>query len=179
MTFHELLINRHSIRRYTDRPVDAEDVKTILEAALMAPTSKNSRSWQFVLVEDPDKLKVLSECKPQYAAALASAPLAVVVLANPALSEAYLEDAAIAAVFMQLQAADLGLGSCWTQVRGRMAADGESSEDVVRDALDIPHDLIVECIISIGYPDETRRPVDLAKLKWEKVHVGTYKSDAE
>ena len=49
--FHQMLLERHSIRRYTDRPIDGEDVKTILEAALLAPTSKNARSWQFVVVE--------------------------------------------------------------------------------------------------------------------------------
>ena len=47
MTLHELLLQRHSIRRYTDEPIDAEDVKTILEAGLLAPTSKNGRSWDF------------------------------------------------------------------------------------------------------------------------------------
>jgi len=48
--FHQMLLERHSIRRYTDRPIDGEDVKTILEAALLAPTSKNARSGQFVVV---------------------------------------------------------------------------------------------------------------------------------
>ncbi len=48
--FHDLVINRRSIRRYTDQQLDPEQVKLILEAALMAPTSKNSRSWHFVLV---------------------------------------------------------------------------------------------------------------------------------
>ena len=51
---HNLLVNRRSIRRYTDQEVSAEDVKLILEAALMAPTSKSSRSWQFIVVEDKE-----------------------------------------------------------------------------------------------------------------------------
>ena len=41
--FHELLINRRSIRRYTDQPVDPEQVRLILEAALMSPSSKSVR----------------------------------------------------------------------------------------------------------------------------------------
>ena len=66
----ELLLTRHSIRRYTDKPLDAEQVRTILEAGLLAPSSKNARSWQFVAVEDPDVLARLSECKPNYAASV-------------------------------------------------------------------------------------------------------------
>ena len=50
--FHELLLTRHSIRKYTDEPIAAEDVKTILEAGLMAPSSKRSTAWNFIVVED-------------------------------------------------------------------------------------------------------------------------------
>lgn len=175
--FHEMLLKRHSIRRYTDRAIDADDVKTILEAALLSPTSKNARSWQFVAVEDPNTLRRLSECKPVYATSIKDARLAVVVTTDPELSEAYIEDASVAAAFMHLQAQALGLGSCWVQVRGRMSADGEPSEDVVRDILGIPHNMVVECIVTFGYPAEERKPVDPAKLKWEKVHLGTWRHD--
>ena len=168
---HQLLLERHSIRRYTDSPIDPDDVRTILEAALLAPSSKNARSWQFVVVEDKDTIARLADCKPAYAASLKKCPLAVVVTSSPEKSEAYIEDAAVAAIFMHLQAADLGIGSCWVQVRGRMAADGESSETVVREILGIPEDMAVECIMTFGYKDEQRRPVDPSKLLWEKVHL--------
>lgn len=170
----ELLLSRHSIRRYTDQPLDAVQVKTILEAGLFAPSSKNARSWQFVAVEDPAVLERLSECKPNYAASVKNARLAVVVCADPAKSEAYIEDASVAAIFMHLQAAQLGIGSCWVQVRGRYAADGEPSENIVREILGIPDDMVVECIMTFGYPDETRKPVNPDKLLWEKVHIGTW-----
>lgn len=174
MTVHELLLERHSIRKYTDKPIPAEDVKTIIEAALLAPTSKNGRSWQFVVVEERDMLARLSELKPSYAASIKDCRFAVVVTSDPGQSEAYIEDASIAAIFMHLQAADLGIGSCWVQVRGRVAADGTPSEEVVRQLLDIPENVCVECVVTFGYPDETRKPVDPAKLKWEKVHIGTW-----
>lgn len=177
MTIHELLLQRHSIRRYTDEPIDAEDVKTILEAGLLAPTSKNARSWDFVVVDNPEVLRRLEHLKPSYATSLSTAPLAVVVTVSPEKSEAYIEDATCAAMFMHLQAADLGLGSCWIQVRGRDTADNEPSENYVRDMLGIPYDMVVECIMTFGHSAETRKPVDPAKLKWEKVHIGTWKSD--
>lgn len=171
----ELLLTRHSIRRYTDKPIEADQVKTILEAGLLAPSSKNARSFSFVAVEDPEVLSRLSECKPVYAASVKGARLAIVVCANPEKSEAYIEDATVAAILMHLQAHDLGIGSCWVQVRGRYAADGEPSEDVVRDILSIPQNIMVECIMTFGYPDEQRKPVNPEKLLWEKVHIGTWK----
>lgn len=118
--FHQMLLTRHSIRRYTSQPVSGDNVKTILEAALLAPTSKNARSWQFVVVEDKEMLQRLSECKPSYATSIKDATFAVVVTASPERSEAFVEDATVAAIFMHLQAAALGIGSCWVQVRGAL-----------------------------------------------------------
>lgn len=171
---HQLLLQRHSIRRYKDQAIDADDVRTILEAALLAPTSKSGRPWHFVVVEDKDMLVRLSECKQFGGKPIAGAAFAVVVTVDSTKSEVYVEDASVAAIFMHLQAVDLGLGSCWIQVRGRYAADGESSEVIVRELLDIPEEMAVECIVTFGHIDEQRRPVDPEKLLWEKVHVGRW-----
>ena len=175
--FHDLLVNRRSIRKYTDQPVDPQDVKLIIEAALMSPSSKSVRPWQFVVVEDKAMLEKLGKCKPNYATSIANAPLAVVVTADITKSDAWIEDASIAALLMQLQAADLGLGSCWVEVRDRYGADGEPAEDYVREALGIPEEFGVLCIVSIGYKDEQRRPIDTEKLLWEKVHIGTWRKE--
>lgn len=173
--FQELLLNRRSIRKYTDEPVDPQDVKLILEAALASPSSKSARSWQFVVVEDREMLQKLGECKPNYATSIANSPLSVVVCADMTKSEAWIEDASVAASFMMLQAAALGLGSCWVEVRDRYRADGEPAEEYVRELLGIPEEMGVVCIMSFGHKNETRRPIDPAKLEWEKVHLGTWK----
>lgn len=172
--FHDLLINRRSIRRYTDKPLDPEAVKTILEAALMAPTSKNSRPWHFVAVDDRDQLERLAQCKPAGAGPIEKCVLAVVVCADSTKSEPWIEDASIAASFMQLQAADLGIGSCWIQVRGRFTANDIPSEEYVREQLGIPEEISVLCIVTFGYKDEERRPIDTSKLLWEKVSLGQW-----
>lgn len=173
--FHDLLINRRSIRKYTDEPVNPDDVRLILEAGLMAPSSKSGRSWQFVVVEDKEMLERLGNCKPSYATSIANAPIAVVVVADMTKSEAWIEDASVAAAFMLLQATDLGLGACWVEVRDRYRADGEPSEEYVREALGIPEEFGVLAVVSIGHKNEERRPIDTAKLQWEKVHIGTWK----
>ncbi len=82
----------------------------------------------------------------------------------------------VAAAYIQLQAPALGLGACWIQVRNRFAADGEDAETIVRETLGIPENMVVECIMTIGHPDEERRPVDPEKLLWEKVHIDNWKS---
>lgn len=171
MTFHDLLVERRSIRRYTSEKIDPEQVRLILEAGLLAPTSKSARAWQFVVVEDADMLKRLSECKPMGAAPIARCPLAIVIAVDSTATEPWIEDASVAASYMQLQAADLGLGSCWIQVRGRFAADGTPSDVYVQEALGIPETCPVVCILTFGHKDEQRKLQDVDKLRWENVHI--------
>lgn len=174
MDFHELIINRRSIRKYTDEPISAEDVKLILEAALLAPTSKSSRAWQLVAVEDKATLEILGGCKPMGAVSVPRCPLAIVVAVDSTQTEAWIEDASVAASYIQLQASALGLGSCWVQLYGRFTADGTPSDQFVQETLGIPEPCSVLCIITIGHPDEVRKPQDTEKLKWENVHIGRW-----
>ncbi|MCM1077459.1 MAG: nitroreductase family protein [Bacteroides sp.] len=174
MDFHQLLVDRRSIRRYTSEKIDPEHVRLILEAGLLAPTSKSSRAWQFVVVEDADMLTRLSQCKAMGAAPVGKCPLAVVVAVDSTATEPWIEDASVAASYMQLQAAALGLGSCWIQVRDRFTADGTPSDEYVREALGIPETCPVVCILTFGHKNEERRPQDVAKLKWENVHIGKF-----
>ena len=173
--FHELLLERHSIRRYTEQSLNPDDVKTIIEAGLLAPSSKSKRPWQFVIVDDRQKLEKLSKCKPLAAHPIAKCPMAVVVCADPEKSDVFVEDASIAAVFMQLQASALGLGSCWIQIRNRFSEDGEPAELMIQELLGIPQSLPVITVLTFGYKDEVRKPVDPSKLLWEKVHIDTWK----
>ena len=55
--FHELLKNRRSIRKYTEELLSSDDVKLILQAGLMSPSSKRTNGWEFVVVEDKKILK--------------------------------------------------------------------------------------------------------------------------
>ncbi|MCM1356555.1 MAG: nitroreductase family protein [Staphylococcus sp.] len=174
MDFHQLLVDRRSIRRYTNEKIDPESVKLILEAGLLAPTSKSSRAWQFVVVEDETMLMRLSECKPMGATPIARCPLAIVVAVDSTATEPWIEDASVAASYMQLQAAALGLGSCWIQIRDRYAADGMPSDEYIREALGIPETCPVVCVLTFGHKDEERKPQDVGKLKWENVHIDKF-----
>ncbi len=178
-SFAKLVATRRSVRKYSEEKLTPEQVEQIMKTALMAPSSKRSTSWQFVLVEDKEMLKKLSLCKPTGGSFIADCALAIVVLGNPEVSEAVIEDTSIAATYIQLQADDLDLGSCWVQIRGRETESGQESEDYVRMLLDIPYQLTVGCIVAIGNKVKPNKPFNEELLQWEKVHIGKFKLPAE
>lgn len=172
--FSELIKQRRSMRKYTTEELKQDEVVTLLKAALMSPTSKRSNAWQFIVVDDKETLKTLSHCKEHGATFLADAALAIVVVADPLASDVWIEDASIASTFIQLQAEDMGLGSCWIQIRERFTATGMSSDEFVHGVLNIPLQLQVLSIISIGHKGMERKPFDEEHLQWEKVHINKY-----
>ena len=174
-SFAELIENRRSIRRFTSEKIKTEDVELIIKAALMAPTSKNCRSCKFVLVSDKEMLKQLSLSKPSGAAFIEHCALAVAVLSNPEQSSAPVEDASIAAAFIQLQAEDLGLGSCWCQIAGRKTPNGHDSEQYIRDLLGIPARYGIACIIALGHKEKAVHPHSEEHLLWENVCFEKFK----
>jgi nitroreductase len=176
--FESLIIDRRSTRKFASGDISPDEVQKILQAALLAPTSKNSKSYEFVTVDNKNVLKQLSECKDSGASFVAESALAVVVLGDKTLSDCWIEDASIAAIFMQLAAENLGIGSCWCQVRGRRIMD-EDSEHYVRELLDIPHHYGVLCIIGFGYKGQERKINDLSKLTWEKIHIERFNANNE
>jgi nitroreductase len=172
--FKELAQMRRSHRKFTDEEISADDVKLILRAALMSPTSKGQRAWQFVVVDDKTDIEKLSDAKDLGSQFMKGAPLAVVVLGDPVANDCWIEDGSIAAISMQYQAADLGLGSCWVQMRGRGLSDGTSADTVIRGILDIPENLSVLCVLAFGHKADDRKPQNEDKLKWENVHLGKF-----
>lgn len=162
------------MRKFTEEELAQEEVVALLKAALMSPSSKRTNCWQFVVVDDKETLRKLSLCKAMASSFLADAAVGIVVLADPLASDVWIEDAAIASLMIQLQAEDLGLGSCWIQVRERFTADGVPSGDYVHEVLDIPLQLQVLSIIAVGHKGMQRKPFDEEHLQWEKVHINQY-----
>jgi len=172
--FAELIKQRRSTRKFTDQLLSPEQVEKILKAALMSPSSKSKTPWEFIVVEDKEMLKQLAGCKEHGAAFLEDCALAIVVTANTMVSDVWIEDASIASIYIQLQAEELGLGSCWCQIRSRVTAEETDSNEYVRRLLNIPYQLDVLSIIGIGYKAQERKPFDEEKLQWEKIHIGQY-----
>lgn len=172
--FSDLIKNRRSMRKFTGEELTQDEVVALMKAALMSPSSKRTNCWQFVLVDDKELLKDLAHCKEAGSAFLTDAALAVVVVADPLVSDVWVEDASIASLMVQLQAEDLGLGSCWVQVRERFTATGMPSNEFVHGLLDLPLQLQVLSIIAVGHKGMERKPFDEAHLQWEKIHINKY-----
>lgn len=166
----EMLYKRRSIRRFKTVPLESERIEKITKAALLAPSSRGIRPWEFIIIESKQALELLSEAKASGSDFLADAPFAIAVIADETKSDVWIEDAAISSTIILLGAEELGLGSCWVQIRNRMTASGESSEAYVKKVLNIPPHYRVECIIAIGYPAEHKEPYSPDDLLMEKVH---------
>lgn len=101
-----------------------------------------------------------------------TAMAAIVVALDTSLSDTWMADGAIAAEHILLAAEEQGLGACWCQVYQR-----EGAEELIKSLCEIPEDLTVLCVISLGYKNEERQNYDLDKLKYEKIHDETYSSN--
>jgi len=73
-----------------------------------------------------------------------------------------------------LAAQDLGLGSCWIQIRERAHTEEKTAGDYIKELLGIPEKYSVECLIAIGYPDEEKKPYDEDMLQNQKLHINKF-----
>lgn len=174
--FTDLLRSRRSTRKYAPEPLEADDVVQLMEAALLAPSSKNKRPCEYILVDDRQKLEALSQCKNFGAAMLREAPLGIVVCARIDVSDVWIEDASVAATTLLYQAEALGLGACWVQVRERGLDDDTPAAMVVRSVLGLPAEVEPLAIISVGRKLRDNKPHD-DEPAWEKVHTNGWSND--
>ena len=150
----DLLQQRRSVRKFKPQLVEEEKVTQLCEALLRAPNSRNLQPCEFVLVDDAEILQQLSTAKAHGASFFASAPLAVVIAADPGVSDVWIEDSSIAAIIVQMAAEQLGLKSCWAQLRLRQHDNDLSASNYVRKLVGLPEGIEVPMVLAIGYPDE-------------------------
>ena len=167
MDIFEAIKTRRSIRRYSDRPVEDEKLRSVLEAVHMAPSWANMQCWRLVVVKDKarkEKISELSYVESYFAPkgyksnpsmkALAEAPVVIVLCADPAQSGVlwgqnyYLTDAGIAAQTMMLAARGLGLGTVFV---------GVYDEDKLRGLLNIPAAIRIVGLFPLGYAVEGKK----------------------
>lgn len=170
----ELLRKRRSIRAFTREKVAPETVELLIEAMLRAPSSRGNNPWEFIVVDDTELLARLSRSKEHGSEFLQNATLAIVICADSAKSDVWIEDCAIASIIVQMAALSLGLGSCWVQIRKRNHDGSSTAEEYIRELLGVPGHINVESIIGIGHPAETKSPVPAKDLQYDKVKRNRY-----
>lgn len=141
--------NRFSVRKFKDKPLEEEKLFELLEAARLAPSARNIQPWKFVVIQDPEKRAQLTDiCKGQKF--VAEAPVTIALCANntdytmTCGQKAYTVDAAIAGEHIVLQAAELGLGTCWI---------GAFHHDQLAELINLPSDYKIVGLLPVGYPD--------------------------
>ena len=158
MDFLQVIEKRRTHRIYSDKPVDREILDAIVSVAQTAPSSRNSKSTAFMIIEDRDTLDALSQMRDYGAAPLKGAQAGIVVLGDTTKTDLWVDNCAISATFIQLAVTAMDLVSCWIHVNGRLCLkdvpDGRKSDDYVRELLGVKDDLRPYCVIAIGYPQE-------------------------
>lgn len=173
MEFNSVLFARRSVRKYTGETISDFQLQTILQSGLLAPSSRNFHSTEFIVVTGKESLAKLSSAKAG-GTMLEKASHAIVVIGNSAKSDAWIEDASIAMTQMMLTAADLGLGTCWIHCRNRDSIVGISSEEYVKKLLNIPETHSVLSILSIGVPSTIPAPHTADEIDLNKIHLDTF-----
>ena len=169
MDFTQLISHRYSVRKYKEQPVENEKLLRVMEAARMAPTAVNFQPFHLLVFQEKDKLKQMAEIYQRDW--IKSAPVIILACADHSQSwkrssdgkDSADIDVAIAVDHMTLQAAELGLGTCWV-----------CNFEVERcaDILDLPAHIEPLVMLPLGYPADTAREKKRKELNeivhWEK-----------
>lgn len=173
MELKQILTERRSTRKFSDRKVEAEVIDRILESALTAPSSRNSRSTRIMVVSNPETLAAMAGMRDYGSAFVKNAPLAFVIAGDTSATDLWRENCAIAATILQLACVDEGLASCWVHVDGRPQLKdepcGKQAIDCLRTLLPLPEEWNVLCVVAAGYSDF--HPAPLPGFDWRSAVV--------
>ena len=147
------ILARRSIRKYTKEAVNEEDIKTMLEAAMAAPSASNSKPWHFIVVTERQILDELA-LEALHGKMLSEAPLCIAVCGDKAISASFwVQDCSAATQNLLLAATALGLGAVWLGVYPR-----QSRVKKISKTLKLPDTIIPLNLTSIGHPAKTKKP---------------------
>lgn len=176
----EAIKKRRSIRKYQSKKIPKEIIEQILECGAYAPSAMRIFPWNFIVIENKEKIRKLSNKSKEtlhllgfgmkFAERVTSkddmifynAPLVVIITCDKNVKWKK-EDTALAAQNMFLAAQSLGLGSCWIGL-----ADGLGKDEKTRKDLSIPENHEITAVLIFGYPAE-EKPAQERKakiLKW-------------
>lgn len=160
MKLIEAIRKRRSIRKFKPgAEVTDEQIKLLLEAAMLAPSACNTRPWEFIVVKDRAVLDRIRKTHP-YTGMLETASIAIIMLALPESqknvrdglpSGFYPQDCGAATQNILLQAVELGLGACWCGVYPKDQRVAEIRGIFGTEKLPF-------CVIAVGVPDENPEP---------------------
>lgn len=146
----ETIKSKRAVRNFKEEPLPETLVQQIVEAGRLSESAKNSQPWHFILVQERETLKALSECGA-FAGHLAGAALGIALVTKDPFERLTVPfDLGRAAQNMMLTAWSLGVGSVMATIY---------QPDRAAEILGVPTDYVIPWCISFGYPAEpTNRP---------------------
>lgn len=164
-----ILRTRRSVRRFLPKPVGPETIQDLLHAAFCAPTAKNLRRTEFIVIQDKTTVTALANATP-YAGFAKNAPLLIALCYNTAEARRFQEDCAMAAQNIYLEATAQGLGACYIQIADGSEAQAGPPEPFVKTLLNVPDTHRVLCLMAIGYPETAPAPHGDEALDPTRIH---------
>ena len=140
---------RRSIRQYQDKEIEKEKIEEILRAAMTAPSAHHRRPWKFWLVRDKGRKEKLSRIH-RWSSFVLNAPVVLVIGSEK--DKRWVENCAVVAAFVYLEATNQGLSTCWVQVRGMKTSEGKNCEEEVKKIIGAPKEVRILCLMPLGYP---------------------------
>lgn len=161
------ILARRSVRSYTDDPVDDQTLRTLLKAAMAAPSAGAADPWHFLVVRSPGMLARLAEVLPR-GQPVAKARLGIIVCGDQQQAHRrqlsyLLQDCSAATENLLLAASMMGLGACWLGIHPDPARIGG-----VQQLFGIPASVTPVAGIAIGHPAQRPRP--RTRFRDEAVH---------
>lgn len=155
--------NRHSVRRFEDRPIPQEILESIVECGIYAPSGKNMQTWRFTVLNDADQIQqwkqlVLSQASERKVRVSGfENPAALILISNDSRNKNGEKDSSCAAENIMLAATAYNLGSVWINALSTMCDDEKICEQLRQ--WEIPDRHQVYAMIALGYPEgETKSP---------------------
>ncbi len=170
MDFTDLLLKRRSVREFTDEDITKSQLNKILEAGLLAPTGRNLKPCNFLIISNKSTLNELANIKESGSQFLSNANKAIIVVADSLKSDTWIEDSSICLAYMQLMAASLDVGSCWVQIHLRKSCKGEDCEELVRNITKIDDFYRIVGILALGIPKNKVKPHTIDEIDKDKIH---------
>jgi len=167
-------LNRRSIRKYSTQTIEKEKIQEIMKTAVLSPSGHNGRPYEFIVIDNKDLIKKLAFSKVSGGQFAVEAPLMILVLGKKDSYPTMEDDCAIASTIIQLKAHDLGLGSCWIQIKNKVNEEGTSTIEIIRNLLSIPDLYHINNLISLGYPAEERKAYEDKDANMELVHYNKF-----
>ena len=147
------IINRRSIRRFTDTTVADHTIDEIIEMGTWAPSGLNNQPWKFAVISDKPVRDALSQ-QTKYSRIIQNAPVCIAVFLDKKAS--YHREKDIQAIGACIQNMLLfihsrGLGAVWL---GEILNKRHKVESIIG----VPESLELMAVIALGHPDEQKKP---------------------